>query len=103
MSSEKEKLPGGWRSLVKQIHKGIQRDLGPRTPPESEMRNELRMKLPELDLMIYPKQTREYWSTELPDVMERIGELLRVEMPWSPWWLKILLDCARDLREQLHG
>jgi hypothetical protein len=66
MRGEKEKLPGGWKRIIKRLHNGIQRDLGPITPPETEARCELRGKLLELDLMTSPKQTFEYWSMKLP-------------------------------------
>jgi hypothetical protein len=99
----KENLPGGWKAIIQGIYKGIQRHLGPITPPETKSRSELRARLVELALTILVKQTREYWSTRLPALTERIGELLQTEMPWAPWWIRILSTYATDLRSQLRG
>jgi hypothetical protein len=84
----RERLPSGWKAIILGIYAGIQRDLGPIAPPETTTRSELRSRLVELDL---------------PEMMDRIRDLLSVKMPWAPWWVRILSTYAPDLRRQMIG
>jgi hypothetical protein len=98
---EFERLPSGWRKLIRQLCKGIREDLGPRALSEPASRQELRTKLIDLGFMIHWRRSQQYWREDLSGVMLEIDGLLLEVLPWATTWHRILRGCAQELQE--HG
>jgi hypothetical protein len=103
MSSESQvdlrSLPEGWKMFIKQVCKGIREDLGPRSPADATLRQELSVKVLQLDLMVYAVRPLQFWRSNLPDAMKDVEEMVRQVLPWATWWPRLLADFAQELRE----
>jgi hypothetical protein len=102
MSSETQvevkSLPEGCKMFIKQVCKGIREDLGPRSAADATERQELSVKVLQLDLMVYSMRPPQFWRSNLPGAMKDVEELVRQVLPWATWWPKMVADFAQELR-----
>jgi hypothetical protein len=95
---ERQKLPGSWKSKIKELRRVIERELGPEPQGESSARKELREKLFELNLVIYSIRGLKYWNTRLPSLLREVADLVDIELAHRPSWSRALSDTATELQ-----